>query len=188
MSTNTASIKSFINVDVKHNSTPDLPSLRYYGAGIPVFLWDNMQDYQNITSILGSTEMATSYESKFYNALTVNKYVPWYNMDDSRDSYAAYCLEEYEDLAFFDVPEYTIGKPLPIKGKIALVSLEALQELDIYYENEKIFTRTLIKVYPSQYCKTPTEVFAWFNTIDQISSFDQDTSEYVLDKNIDPTP
>jgi|SRR6056297_3943722 len=188
MSTNTASIKSLVNVDTKYNHTFDLPKLRYLGAGIPVFLWDNLQDFPDASAILGCTDMSQSYESKYFNALTVNKYIPWYNMDDSKDSYAAYCLEEHEDIAFLDLPEYTTAKPLPIKGKVCLVSLEALQELDIYYENERLFTRTRIQVYPSQYCKKPIEVFTWFNSVDQISSFDQDANEHVLDANIDPTP
>lgn len=188
MSTNTASIKSLVNVDTKYNHTFDLPKLRYFGAGIPVFLWDNLQDYPDASAVLGCIDMSQNYESKYFNALTANKYIPWYNMDDSKDSYAAYCLEEHEDIAFLDLPEYTMAKPLQIKGKVCLVSLEALQELDIYYENERLFTRTRIQVYPSQYCKTPIEVFTWFNSVDQISSFDQDANEHLLDANIDPTP
>jgi hypothetical protein len=188
MSTKTASIKSFVNVDTKYNHTFDLPKLRYYGSGIPIFLWDNNQDYPDINAVLGATDMSLNYESKYFNALTVNKYVPWYNMDDSKDSYAAYCLEEYEDIAFLDIPEYTMATPKQIKGKVCLVSVEALQELDIFYENERLFTRSLIQVMPSQYCKKPIEVFSWFNNVDQISSFDEDLNEHVLDANIDPTP
>jgi hypothetical protein len=188
MSTKTASIKSFVNVDTKYNHTFDLPKLRYYGSGIPIFLWDNNQDYPDINAVLGAIDMSLNYESKYFNALTANKYVPWYNMDDSKDSYAAYCLEEYEDIAFLDVPEYTMATPKPIKGKVCLVSLEALQELDIFYENERLFTRSSIQVYPSQYCKKPMEAFTWFNNVDQISSFDEDVNEHVLDANIDPTP
>jgi hypothetical protein len=184
----TKDIKALIDVDVKYNLTPDLPKLRFYGHGIPVFLWDGLQDYSTITTIIGCTDMTNNYESKFYNALTVNKFVPWYNMDDSKDSYAAYCLEEHEDVALLEVPEYTIGTPLQMKGKICLVSVLALQELDMYYENDSIFTRTEIDVYSSQYTRTPMRVFTWLNSADQISSFDNETSEYILDKNIDLTP
>lgn len=181
-------IKNYIDADVKYNLTPDLPILRYYGRGIPVFLWDDLQDYSTFSAILGSLPLEDCYEARFPNAVTQNKYVPWYNMDESKESFAAYCLEEYEDLAFLDVPSYTMGMPKQIKGKIAAVSLEALQELDCYYENQEIFTRCLIKVYPSNWTSTPMEVFAWFNSVDQISSFDTETSEYILDKNIDLTP
>lgn len=184
----TKSIKNYIDADVKYNATPDTPTLRYYGSGIPVFLWDDLQDFSVINTILGSLCVEENYESRYFSAMTVGQYVPWYNMDESNDSFAAYCLEEYEDLAFLDVPEYTMGMPLQIKGKVSLVSLEALQELDNYYENQHIFTREKIKVYPSPWSKDATEAYAWFNGVDQISSFDTSSNEYILDKNIDLTP
>jgi len=182
------SIKNYIDADVKYSVTPDLAELRYYGSGIPVFLWDNLQDYNTISAVLGSLPLEDCYESKYFSALTAGKFVPWYNMDDSKDSFPAYCLEEYEDLAFLDVPEYTVSKPKQIKGKVVMLSLEALQELDQYYENQHIFTRCKVKILPSQWSKDCYEVFAWFNNVDQISSFDTETSEYILDKNIDLTP
>lgn len=184
----TKNIRNFIDVDIKYNMTPDLPYLRYYGKGIPVFLWDDLQDYNTLSTVLSTLDMKRHYESKFFNSLTMTNYVPWYNMDESRDSYEAYCLEEYDDLAFLDVPSYTMGVPLPMKGKLVNVSLEALQELDAYYENEHIFTRTEIKVRASEWSQTPIDAFSWFNNVDQISSFDNSTSEYVLDKNLDLTP
>jgi len=182
------SIKNFIEIDVKYNMTPDLPKLRYFGGGVPVFLWDDLQDYNTLCTVLGSIDMRTHYESKFFNAFTVGKYVPWYNMDEAKERYAAYCLEEYEDIEYLSVPEYTIGKPLQVKGKVVCLSVEAIQELDIYYENEHIFTRHRIQVYPSQWSKQPQEVYAWLNDVDQISCFDSKTSEYILDQDIDPTP
>lgn len=182
------SIKTYIDTDIKYNMTPDLSTLRYYGSGIPVFLWDDLQDYQTLSMILGAIDFNNNYESKYFNALSVQKYVPWYNMGDSKETYAAYCLEEYDDLAFLDVPEYTLGIPLQLKGKLALFSVEAMQELDAYYENGRLFTRTKINVYSSHYSKKPMEAYTWFNYVDQISTFDTQTSEYVLDEDIDFTP
>lgn len=184
----TKSIKNYIDVDVKYNVTPDLPTLRYNGCGIPVFIWDDLQDYSTISAVLQSLPMQDCYLSVYPTAITCNKYIPWYNMDDSRDSFAAYCLEEHEDLALLEVPGYTVDTPLQMRGKVVRVSLEALRELDMYYENNHIFSRQKIKVFPSAYNKLPLEVYTWFNNVDQISSFDTQNSEYILDKNIDLTP
>lgn len=182
------SIKNYIDIDKEYNVTPDLPYMRYFGSGIPVFFWDGLKDFSTLQAVLSSINVEKNYESKFYNAMTVGKYVPWYNMEDNRDSYASYCLEEYDDLVFLDLPDYTMGIPLSVQGKVVNVSLEALLELDAFYENEHIFTRQLIEVHPSQWSTTKIKAFTWFNTVDQISTFDTKTSEYTLDKNLDFTP
>lgn len=183
-----SNIKTLIEVDVKYNLTPDIAELRYYGKGIPVFLWDDLQDYTTLQHVLGSLDLSRSYEVKHFGAMTTRKYVPWYNMEDGKNTFAAYCLEEYDDLALMEVPEYTYGTPLPMKGKVINVSLEALQELDNFYENEQSFVRQKIKVQASVYTKHIVEAFTWFNDVDDISVFDNGTSEYVLDKGIDLTP
>lgn len=182
------SIKSSIDIDKEYCMTPDLPYLRYLGKAIPIFLWDDLQDFRTLEGILTNVDVPANYESKFHSALTVNSYVPWYNMESSPDTYASYCLEEHEDLDFLSIPEYTIGDPLPVKGKVANVSLKALEELDVFYENERLFTRQAVKVYPSQWSKTAITVYTWLNGVDQISVFDEKSSEYVLDKDLDFTP
>lgn len=181
-------IKNYIDADVSYNFTPDLPRLRYYGSGIPVFLWDDLKDFKSLQFALGSLDLSACYESRFFQAITAQNYVPWYNMDESQGSYPAYCLEEFEDIDFLGLPEYTKGDPLPMKGKLVSVSLQALQELDCYYENNHIFERTLITVYPSQWNKQPMQAYTWLNNVDNLSTFDGKTQEYVLDENIDPTP
>jgi hypothetical protein len=182
-------IMSWSKIDVDSNFTPDLPSLRYFGGGIPVFIWDNLTDYTQLKSALGQTiDASKEVEVRHAHAITVNKYIPWYNLLPDVDSYAGYCLEEPADIDFLSVADYTIGTPLQLEGHIVYVSLAALQELDAYYENETNFDRVKIKVYTSKFYKQPLEVFTWMNNVDQVAEFDTQTNEYVLRDGVDPVP
>lgn len=182
-------IKKWIDIDTECNYTYDLPALRYFGGGVPVFLWDDLQDYVTLKTILGTMAPITdNVEIRNPAALTVRKYLPWYCITSSAEDYSSFCLEEPEDVDFLSLEEYNVGVPKQVEGKIAYVSLSALQELDAYYENEVNFDRVKIKVYPSKYYKSPIECFTWMNNVDQLCEFDLLTNEYVLRGGIDPVP
>lgn len=183
-------LQTSINIDINFNDTPDYSVLRYFGStGIPVFFWDSSADYKNLEYILFGLEMKDHYESKFYNAVTVDKYVPWLNGTvDPKSSYEAYCLSTPEDLDTLSIPEYTISTPMQLRGKVCRLSLEALAEVDTHYSNTSIFTRKMIPVYPSVYTSEPIKVFTWFNDLDQIASFNPKSSEYELDAHLDLIP
>lgn len=181
-------IQNWIDIDVKYGRTFDLPKLRYAGGGgIPVFLWDNCQTLDVLDAALSFSNSTDSKSLTHPSAVTKNKYVPWYNMGESRDAFAAYCLEEYEDLDFLDIPEYTKDVPLQLEGKVYNLNLEAIVELDLYYENNETFNRVPIEVYPSKYYQQPKWVWAYLNTVDQLATFNTTTSEYMLDEDVDPT-
>lgn len=182
------SIKHCIQQDIKWNCTPDLATLRYTGDGIPVFLWDSLTNYENLGIILSSLVVKDHYASVYHNAVTDKRYVPWYNINPSSQRYDSYCLEEHEDVEYVEVPGYSLGDPLPIMGKFCYISLKAIQELDLYYENERDFTRKIIKVKPSRYAAVARPAYAWFNTVDQLTEFNSTTSEYDFASDIDVTP
>jgi len=182
-------LKTLIEADMQYNSTPDLPQLRYHGDGIPVFFWDELKDMTAARLIFPRTaDFNKHYEPKFFSAYTVKKYLPWYNISAKSETYSSYCLEEYEDLAFTKIPEYTISEAMQMKGKVCRVSLEYLVELDVFYETDHNFNRVWIDVYPSEYYKTPVRAFTWLNDIDQLCVFNTTTNEYELDSAFDLTP
>lgn len=182
-------IKKWIDIDVSCNFTPDLPSMRYFGGGIPIFLWDDLQDYAILKNTLGEiAPIADNLEIRHPAARTVRKYRPWYNLMPDLDYYASYCLEEQEDVDFLSLQEYTVGSAMQMEGKVCFVTLAALQEIDAYYENETNFDRTRIKVYPSKFYTHPMECYTWFNNVDQLCEFDNISNEYVLRDGIDPVP
>lgn len=180
-------IKDLIAANITCNATPDLPEMRYYGDSIPIFLWDDLQDYTNLVMALHPLPVSDHYQVKFFSATTVSEHVPWYNMQDTKGCYTAYCLEEYDDVCFLSLPTYMHATPRPIRGKLAKISLEALQKLDEYYSNTYIFSRQVISVKPSNLA-SPVKAYTWFNQIDQISTYDNENCEYLLDDGLDFTP
>lgn len=181
-------VQKWIQQDIKSNCTPDLPALRYFGGGIPIFLWDDMKEFSNILEVIGSLDYNDNCEVRHPDARSQLRYIPWYNLDPSQEVYPAYCLEEPEDLDFITVEDYCLDQPLELEGKVLYVSLAALQEFDMYYNNQHLFNRVKIKVYPSKWYKTPIECYTWMNDIDQVTEYDMKTNEYVLMSNLDPVP
>lgn len=182
-------IKHLIDLDKKYSMTPDTPQFRHIGmSGIPIFLWDALSSTETLEVVLSHVDMNQNVKLTNANAMTKDKYVPWYNMGDSSDAFQAFCLDDVFDLDFLDLPEYTDGNPLNISGKIFQISLEALQDLDIFYENTRTFQRQIINVFPSKYHTNPVLCYTWLNDLDQITTFDTKSQEYLLDKDIDPTP
>lgn len=186
--TNDMTIKKWVDIDTTTNWTPDLPALRYNGGGIPIFLWDDNQDYGILKSVLNQVSISQHVEFRAFAAKTADRFLPWYNLMPDQNYYPSYCLEEAEDVDFLSLAEYTIGKPMQMEGKIIYVSLEALQELDYYYENEFNFNRVKIKVHPNLQAKTHYDCFTWLNDVDSLCEFDNITNEYVFRKGIDPVP
>lgn len=183
----TKDLQVLISADIDDNVTPDLAEMRYYGDTIPVFLWDDLQDYSNLVMALHPFNVSDHYQVKFFSARTVTEHVPWYNLKDSDKAYTSYCLEEYDDVCFLDLPEYSSATPRPVRGKIAKVSLAALKKLDEYYNNTYIFTRQIVAVKPSNDAK-PIKAYTWFNQVDQISTYSNEDCEYILDDGLDFTP
>lgn len=182
------SIKHCIDTDLKWNSTPDLPKLRY-AQKIPIFLWDDLIDFTTFSATMREVaELSKNYRSISNFAVTVEKFIPWYNLSDSSSRYNAYCFREVADVANIDLPEYSIDKPLPMRGKRADVSLAILQALDVYYENERDFERYLIWVKDSTHSVHHKLCYTWLNKEDQVLEFDSKTSEYVPASGIDLTP
>lgn len=181
------SIKHSIEADMKYTYTPDLPRLRYCGA-VPIFLWDDLTDFQLLATILGSTPTKDNYRSWFGRAVTEEKFLPWYNICSDKFSYATYCMRDFTDTSSIELPDYALEQPRRVLGKMAKVSLAALQELDLYYDNERHFKRVLISVQPTPYSTMTKACYTWMNTADGITEFDTKLSEYALMDNIDPTP
>jgi len=176
-----------IEEDKRDNYTPDLTALRYTGSGIPVFLYDNVRKYQEMVDVLNGLEYNSNVSAPHYNAVTKNKYVPWYNVSPSTEVFPSYCLEEHFDIDFIEVPEYTIDEePKYIQGKICYVTLAALQELDAYYGNSLDFDRVQIQVRPKAACKISIQCFTWMNNVDQITEFKD--SNFVLKEGLDLVP
>lgn len=183
----TKDLYNLIKEDIKNNSTPDLAEMRYYGDTIPVFLWDDLQDYANISMALHPLSVSDNYQVRFFSAHTMSEHVPWYNLKASEKAFTSYCLEEYDDVCFLDIPDYSKGTPRQVQGKIVKVSLAALQKLDEYYCNTYIFTRQVVSVKPSKLAQ-PCKAYTWFNQVDQISTYSNEDCEYILDEGLDFTP
>lgn len=181
-----AALKKSLDLDIKWCRTPDLPSLRYYGrVGIPIFLWDDMADFTNLQAVTSHNSIVDHYRSDYYNAITVDNFMCWYNL---KAPYAAHMVADLEALPFLDLEEYQEGEVLPVTGKLVTVSLDLLQELDMYYENGVNFTRTRVDVHPTPFATTKMNVFTWVNTIDQLGAWDHAKQNYKLNDDVDIAP
>lgn len=182
----TSSIAKTIDIDIKYGCTPDLPSLRYHGRnGIYVFLWDDMTTLANVQAVTNSSQIFDEYRSEYSEAITVDPYMCWYNL---KAPYAAHMLNDPDAIPFLDLEAYQEGELLPVKGKLVTVSLDLLQELDMYYNNGVDFTRVRLDVYPTVYATTKMNVFTWMNSIDQLGAWNKDVNHYKLKDTIDITP
>lgn len=181
-----------IQDDIYDNRTPDVARLRYTGEPIKVFLWDDMQEFKTMQHYLPGIDLTTGYRGEWYGATTVDKYLPWYNIGDqwgtNEEYYPALCLEEVTDLELVNCPDYFFNDPMPIKGKLAQVSLHTLQLLDEYYDNEFQFSRVKIEVQKSQKSKDTAEVYTWMNTLEDIFDYEPHENVYKMKPNMDLTP
>lgn len=173
--------------DLKFHSTPDLTELRYFGGPLPIFIWDDLCDPTLMKEVLGvDLNYYDNVEPRYYLAVTKGKFSPMYNITETSNNYGHYCLEDDEDLDFLTLPEYTVDESKRMSGKIYYVSIEALQSLDLYYENESLFNRTMIEVNPTKNATTTMKCFTWMNDLDQISEETLDQGfEYHLRKDLD---
>jgi len=181
----TISLTKSIQTDIKFNRTPDLPVLRYRGSAISVFLWDENQDFTSMCTVLEGLDIPNVYQSKFFKAVTKDSYVPWYNLNNEYNAYPAYCLSNPKDIELMDGEEWYMDEPQPIRGKVVDFSLEALIELDLFYENQGVFTRQLIEVYPTSQSSQTIRCFTWFNHLADIADYNLSKDKYILKKGID---
>ena len=173
-----------IRMDTAYVSTPELPSMRYRNRSIPVFLWDSLVDYQTFSKELPAIKMGNSYRLAEIQALTKELLLPWYGLKER--GYPAYCLADAFDLTFLSASEYVFGEPLQVQGKLIEVDLSGLIELDVWYQNEVQFSRTLIDVVSNS--GKVTKAYAYFNEMEDIAEWDQSKAAYTLDDDIDVTP
>lgn len=188
----TKTLLSRIQDDIYNNRTPDAAKLRYHGEPIKVFLWDDMQDFKTMTHYLPGIDMVTGYRGDYYNARTVEKFLPWYNISNDwgkDDEYwPALCLEDPVDLEMVDCPEYCLGDLKPLKGKLVQVSLATFQLLDEYYDNEFNFSRVQVDVMNSPLAKGTSKAYTWMNTLEDIFYYEAHENSYKLKPNMDLTP
>ena len=181
-------IKEMVAFDMKYNYTPDMAPLRYYTGYIPVFLWDDMRDHLTFKQHINGLN-ANDYKY-IEEAYTDEAFLPWYNLSDT--DYQAYCLRDYRDVDFTNADDYMKGTPQPMSGKVVGLSLKAIKLLDIFYANETKFVRQLINVKSKSVnkhgTKPITEVFAYFNELEDISGWNNTDSEWRIFEDIDLTP
>lgn len=178
------SIKELIDMDTSLNFTPDMAYLRYFSDGIPVFLWDDVKHFSSLRQVK-SGDIIPHCHSVSFTAETVNKYLPWTNMTKADSNFDYYCLDNYEDCELFDIPDYVETDPLPVKGTLYKMSLDMLNKLDSFYENGSFFNRKIISVRESGSSPTEKKAFAYFNSPEQIGTYNSKTSMYDFDENID---
>lgn len=183
-------LKDKIQMDIRYNWTPDLTALRYLGGPIPVFIWDDLTNFSTLKDVLDELGYFVHHASvTSTDAYTVSKYVPFYNISDSKSSYPCYCLEEESDLDFFDAPDYTIDEARVLKGKMYDMSLEAIRVLDMYYENESQFDRVGIEVKKIRNADKSYKCFTWMNTAEQFAQDElNNTFNWKFRDDLDLTP
>lgn len=183
-----AAIRDLVSLDIKYNQTPDMSSLRFYGGGIPVFFWDDLQQDQTLYQTLGfkgKTDGYSHIRNYFGSCRTAEAFVPWYNLSDDSDAYPAYCIEDPDDISMMEIEDYCESVRRPMSGTIKLLDLKALADLDIYYMNGEIFERRLIDIYLSPAATKAVKVWAYLNTVDGIATYSKDHGCYVFDEGID---
>ena len=183
-------IAELIKRDVEECRTPDLPQLRYNNGAIKVFLWDDLQDFKTLSTWLFNVDLINGYRGVASSAQTVEKYLPWYNINDRQDGmmYPAMCLEDPVDIEMTDLDDYSLGDLLPIGGKLVDVSVDTMCKLDQYYENGFNFTRHLIEVKPFKSSTKTIKAYTWFNSLEDMFIYDPHENTYKLHKDLDLTP
>lgn len=151
--------------------TYDLAELRYLKKDIFVFIYDDMKHEDQLRTYLPGARKNIDYKIVSYSAVTEGKFLPWYEISTEGKSYTSYCLDEADDLALIETPDYARQEPLPIKGVLLKLTLETLQDFDWYYENEDIFERSTIKV--NQFINSAQPVivdaYCYMNTFDTMA-------------------
>jgi len=156
---------NMIKRDYADNYTPDLPTLRYYGGPIPVFLWDMLSTFNGFPDALPRLEKGKDYKVKWYNSFTTGKGVVYENKDISANGYMHYFLNTQEDNDKVCLP---IDAPSRnVEGRLYEVSLRGLQELDFFYANGYNFKRTRIQIKKEEYGQMAT-AYTYLNTADHL--------------------
>jgi len=180
-----------LSLDSKYNLTPDLPSLRYHGAAVPVFLWDDLANSTAFGNLLGinKSEYHKWFKSTYSQACTISKYIPWYNVESNKtDAYNAYCLSEVADIDFLDTEDFQLDTPRYLEGAVYHVSLDALLELDQHYVNGFNFNRTTVGIRPSAWATQSSLCYAYFNELEDLGDLDENETMYKVPFGIDLVP
>lgn len=187
----TMTMMDLIHKDIDDSHTFDMPLLRYYGGAIPVFLWDDLQDYPEMIKQIPATSTSAGYKYMTGRAFTKELLLPWYNMSMDLEEFTGFCLGHSEDLNALDLDPVEQGALQPIAGKMVGMSLEAIRQLDIYYENEVKYTRRLIEVIPQSLANKgmePLQAYAYFNVLDDLATYNKMTNEWTMRSGMDLLP
>ena len=179
-------LKQELEYDIQMNFTPDLTSLRYYGAGIPVFLYDELSDYSNLASALDNCKpLSSNFTTTEFSAMTMDKYVPFKNVSDNQGYYDTYMLQTVKHLSRLYSGTVELRR---VKGKLITMSLDALQDIDRYYTNGISYNRKVISIKPNERSKVVYKVFAYFADVDMITKYDPHKKEYKLLNGMELSP
>lgn len=186
---NEMTLYDHIMVDTSRNRTPDLSTLRYAGTQ-RVFLWDDLQDPIALYNELLMSLESDDYKFIYPKAVTKDKFLPFYNLADTDTMrYAGVCLEETADLQYIvNLPAHCEAEEKPMVGKIAEVSLRALQELDEYYDNEYNYSRVEIEVFPYRSAAKTIKVWVYLNDLQDVAEWSEAKQEWIVAPHIDVTP
>lgn len=181
-----------IHDDIDNSNTFDAPMLRYYGGPIPVFLWDNLQDYPALIDAVKICSGSSHYQYMHGVAYTKELMLPWYNMTMDLEEHIGLCLAQSEDINALNLSSLESGDLMPLQGKVVGLSLRAIRELDIYYENEVKYSRIPIDIVPvgplNKDRKKTIRAFAYLNVIEDVADYSDTKKEWELKSDIDLMP
>jgi hypothetical protein len=166
-----------IRLCLEENYTYDTAELRYCKKDLKVFLYDTISKEDQFRGIFPGARKSFDYKILSCSAVTEGKFLPWYQINSDKKHFTSYCLSDVADLAFIEnVPEYCVVEPQPLKGVLYQVTLETLQDLDWYYENERMFERHSIQVNKYVHSVTPVleEAYCYFNPVDTLTEQKED--------------
>lgn len=151
----------FYNTGYGNYSSPkqSWPASKPAKDKVKVFLWDDLMDFSLLKKRL--------WNPMFKGVgVTVGKYVPFFELGGLIQQ-PTLCLEETEDMWWFNDMPIGFYKPLPLYGRMYEVDEEDLKILDQLYWNGQDYHRTEVEVYgPTSYSRNVMKVQAYFNSIE----------------------
>ena len=179
-----------IREDVCQTFTPDMPTLRYRGKSVKVFLWDNLRVTSDFKNIFNQPTIGKDFTKDHMPYFTVQDFLPMYDVGSNKVDpiYPAVCLEDTLDMMYLDLPDaLKDAQAARIMGNVYTVSLDLLTDLDYYYENEIGHTRTEIEVRKGA-LTTTEQVFVYMSDVDNVSTYDVHANNYKINSDMELTP